>query len=155
MIEHYTKLISDLERYILKNTEAHDRESLALLQTIPGIGKILSLTMLCEIYNIERFPRVQNFVSYARLVRCTHESGGKRLGAGGKKIGNVHLKWAFSEAAVFCSSRYKEYGAYCKKLQDKHGIGKGYSIMSHKLGRAAYYMLKRRRTFDEAKFLGT
>jgi hypothetical protein len=36
-------------------------------------------------------------LSYARLVRCTHESAGKKKGSGGKKIGNAHLKWAFPE----------------------------------------------------------
>jgi len=43
---------------------------------------------------------VQDFVSYARLVKCAKESAGKRHGSSGKKIGNAHLKWAFSEAAV-------------------------------------------------------
>lgn len=153
LVEHYTKLIYGLERHILKNTKAHDQQGLVLLQTIPGVGNILSLTILCEIYDINRFPRVQDFASYSRLVRCSHESAGKHLGSGGKKIGNVHLKWAFSEAAVICSARHKTVGAHLKKLQKKHGVGKGYSILAHKLGRAAYYMLKRGRTFDEEKFL--
>jgi len=51
-------------------------------------------------YHIHRFPRVQDFASYARLVKCAKESAGKRPGSSGQKIGNVHLKWAFSEAAV-------------------------------------------------------
>ena len=39
-------------------------------------------------------------VAAARLIKCTKESGDKKLGTGGAKMGNVHLKWAFSEAAV-------------------------------------------------------
>lgn len=65
-----------------------------------GIGKTLSLVLLYEIHDIERFTRVQNFCSYARLVKCVHESAGKRSGKSWRKIGNVHLKWAFSEAAA-------------------------------------------------------
>jgi transposase len=38
--------------------------------------------------------------AYARLVRCSHESAGKKSPGKGKKIGNGHLKWAFSEAAM-------------------------------------------------------
>ena len=53
-----------------------------------------------EIENINRFPTVQDFVSYCRLVKCSKESNGKKSGTGGKKIGNAHLKWAFSEAAA-------------------------------------------------------
>jgi transposase len=43
---------------------------------------------------------VQDFVSYCRLVKCAKESNGKRSGTSGKKIGNVHLRWAVAEAAV-------------------------------------------------------
>ena len=50
-------------------------------------------------HDIERFPRVQDFVSYCRLVKCAKESAGKRYGTSGTKIGNAYLKWAFSEAA--------------------------------------------------------
>ena len=64
-----------------------------------GIGKVLALILLYEIHDIGRFPAVGQFLSYARLVRCTHESAGKKQGTGGNKIGNAHLKWAFSEAA--------------------------------------------------------
>jgi transposase len=44
--------------------------------------------------------RTCDFLSYARLVKCEHSSAGKRLGSSGAKVGNVHLKWAFSEAAA-------------------------------------------------------
>ena len=72
-----------------------------LLQTVPGIGTILRLVLLYEIHDIARFPRVQDFASYCRLVKCAKESAGKRSGTSGSKIGNAHLTWAFSEAAVF------------------------------------------------------
>jgi transposase len=49
-----------------------------LLQTVPGIGKMLSLVLLDEIHQIDRFPRVQDFVSSCRLVKCARESAGKR-----------------------------------------------------------------------------
>ena len=86
--------------HIVKTAKQHDANTLYLLQTVPGIGKILSLVLLYEIHQIERFPRVQDFVSYCRLVKCAKESAGKRYGTSGNKIGNAYLKWAFSEAAV-------------------------------------------------------
>jgi transposase len=51
-------------------------------------------------HDIARFPRVQDCVSYCRLVTCAKESAGKRYGTSGTQIGNAYLKWAFSEAAV-------------------------------------------------------
>jgi transposase len=76
----------------------HEPVSYTLLQTITGVGKIIALILLYEIENIRRFASVQDFVSYSRLVKCAKESNGKKCGSGGSKIGNAHLKWAFSEA---------------------------------------------------------
>jgi transposase len=100
LITDYDQLLGDLELSIIQAAKHPDANTLYLLQTVPGIGKILSRVRLYEIHDIERFPRGQDFVSYGRLVKCAKESAGKRLGTSGKKIGNAHLKWAFSEAAA-------------------------------------------------------
>jgi transposase len=93
-------LLADWERYLEKIAQGHDPVSLALLRTIPGVGNILALGMRYAIEDSARFPRVQKFVSSCRLVKSARESHGKRHGPSGKKIGNAHLTWAFSEAAV-------------------------------------------------------
>ena len=97
---HYDLLIKDLELFLTERPRSTTRKTSIRLRSIPGVGKILAMTILYEIHDIARFERVQNFASYARLVKCEKSSSGKRLGTGGAKIGNVHLKWAFSEAAV-------------------------------------------------------
>ena len=100
LIDHYDQLLTDLELYIVRTAKQHDAHAFYRLRSVPGIGKILALVILYEIHDINRFPTVQDFVSYSRLVKCAKESAGKRHGTSGKKIGNVHLKWAFSEASV-------------------------------------------------------
>ncbi|RKZ83328.1 MAG: IS110 family transposase [Gammaproteobacteria bacterium] len=144
-----------LELHILHNAKDHDPQALYRLRTVPGIGPIISLVILYEIGDISRFPRVQDFASYARLVKCAKESAGKRNGTGGSKIGNVHLKWAFSEAAVLFLRGNSEGMKFRKKLEKKHGKAKSLSILAHKLGRAVYYVLKRDQAFDMAKFVRT
>ena len=98
---------------------------------------------------------VQDFASYCRLVKCSHESAGKKKGTGGAKIGNAHLKWAFSEAAAL----FVRHNPAAKKMVDSlvkvHGKGKALSILAHKLGRAIYYMLKNNVPFSLEKFLAT
>ena len=131
----------------------HDAGSFLRLRSMPGIGKILALTILYEIHDIRRFPRVQDFASYARLVKCAKESSGKRLGTGGSKIGNVHLKWAYSEAAVLFLRQNPKGQSLFRKLQRKHGKGKALSILAHKIGRATYHMLVRGTVFDMEKFM--
>jgi len=74
VIETYDAMLADLERTILKLANHHDPVSYTLLQSVYGIGKIGALTILYEIEDIRRFPCVQDFASYARLVKCSHES---------------------------------------------------------------------------------
>lgn len=154
LINHLSRLLTNLERYILRTARHHDPQALYLLQSIHGVGKIISMVILYEIGDINRFPRVQDFVSYSRLVACARESAGKRYGSSGRKIGNMHLKWAFSEAAVLFLKDNPEGMKYKKQLERKHGKAKALSILAHRLGRAAYYILKREKAFDMKIFLG-
>jgi transposase len=78
LLTSYDQMLSDLELFILKTAKQHDAQTLYLLQTVPSIGNILSLVLLYEIHQIERFPRVQDVASYCRLIKCAKESGGKR-----------------------------------------------------------------------------
>lgn len=153
LLDYYDQLLRDLELAIVKTAKQHDANTLYLLQTVPGIGKILSLVLLYEMHDIARFPRVQDFASYCRLVKCAKESAGKRYGTSGTKIGNAYLKWAFSEAAVLFLRNNPAGQKYLARLEKKHGKGKALTVLAHKLARAVYYMLKRRVVFDLDTFL--
>ena len=114
---------------------------------------MLALVILYEIHDIRRFKTVQYFASYARLINPKKESAGKSYAGSNRKIGNAYLKWAFSEAAILLirdSDRIKEYHL---KLKNKHGKAKAIAILSHRLGRAVYYILKNKEAFDMNKFL--
>ena len=154
VIEAYDPIIAKMERDIVKMANHHDPVAYALLKSIPGVGKILGLVILYEIENIKRFQTVQDFASYARLVKCAKESNGKKHGSSGKKIGNAHLKWAFSEAAVLFLKGNEPAKRYLDRLANKHSKGKALSILAHKLGRATYFMLKNKKPFNQNKFLG-
>ncbi|MFQ5792888.1 MAG: IS110 family transposase [Acidobacteriota bacterium] len=153
LIDHYDTLLTEVELYITRTAKVHDVNAFYRLRSVPGIGKILALVILYEIHDIARFPTVQDFASYARLVKCPKESAGKRHGASGAKIGNVHLKWAFSEASVLFLRHNPPAQRYLDQLASKHGKAKALSILAHKLGRAVYYMLHRQEAFDMKAFL--
>lgn len=152
LASHYDRLIRELELYLNRNAKTHDPQTFYLLRSIPGVGKVLAMTILYEVHDISRFERVQNFASYARLVKCEKSSSGKRLGTGGSKIGNAHLKWAFSEAAVLFLRENPPAQRYVERLRKKHGKAKALSILAHKLGRAVYFMMKNRRAFSVEAF---
>jgi transposase len=153
LIDQYDALVTDLELTIVREAKRHDADAFHRLRSVPGIGKVLALTILYEIHDIHRFDRVQEFASYARLVKCQKQSGGRTLGTSGAKMGNVHLKWAFSEAAVLFLRHTQDGKKLLAAMAKKHGKGKALSILAHKIGRAVYYMLSRGTVFSMEKFL--
>ncbi len=95
LIDQYDALVNDLELTIVREAKRHDGDAFHRLRSVPGIGKILGLTILYEIHDITRFDRVQEFASYARLIKCMKESAGKKLGTA----------YASTETCFRCSSR--------------------------------------------------
>lgn len=61
-------------------------------------------------------------------------------------------RWAFSEALVLYMRESERAKKYVARLEAKHGKGKAISILSAKIGRAIYFMLRRREAFDEERF---
>ena len=152
LIDQYDALVIDIELTIVREAKRHNADAFHRLRSVPGIGKVLALTILYEIHDVTRFDRVQEFASYARLVKCKKQSGGKTLGTSGAKMGNVHLKWAFSEAAVLFL-RHTEGKKLIARIEKQHGKGKALSILAHKIGRAVFYMLSRGTVFSMDKVL--
>jgi transposase len=152
IITALNQVLKPLEWHIEKSARAHDYHTLYLLRSIPGVGQILALVILYEIHKIKRFPTVQDFSSYARLVRPKKESDGKWAGHSNKKIGNHHLKWAIKEAAIIFLRESAQAKYYVGKLERKYNKGKALGIFTHKLGRAIYFMLKNKEAFDMKRF---
>jgi len=155
LLERYDGILRELELDLVRQAKQHNAQAFQLLRSVPGVGKVLALTFLYEIHDVHRFDRVQEFASYARLVKCAKESAGKKHGTSGAKMGNVNLKWAFSEAAVFFVRHSAEGKKLLARLERRHGKGKALSILAHKLGRAVYFMLRRGRVFDLKRFAAT
>jgi len=152
LIESFNQVLNKLEWHIVKTAKQHDYHTFYLLRSIPGVGPILGMAILYEIHDIKRFPRVQDFSSYARLIRPTKESDGKWAGHSNKKIGNAHLKWAIKEAAVLMLRDVQQAKYFVSKLERKYNKGKALGIFAHKLGRAIYFMLKNKEPFDMKQF---
>jgi hypothetical protein len=86
-----------------RSVKSHNYNDFYLLKTVPGVGDILAMVILYEIHDISRFQRVQNFTSYARLVKPKKESAGNLKGGANGKIGNAYLKWVSEMTEIFQS----------------------------------------------------
>ena len=154
LIGHYDRQLAILEKELLQLTKHTASRDFTLLQTTPGIGEYLGLTILYEVGDIARFPTVKDFLSYCRLVKGTVASAGKFKGLRGAKMGNPYLRWAFGEAAVLAKRDHHIIGPLAQGLEAKMGNKfKANTVLAIKLARAVYFMLKNKTVFDPDRLM--
>lgn len=155
LVRHFDEQIIALETQLQKLTRQVAGRDYTLLQTVPGIGKYLGLTLLYEIGDIERFPTVKDFLSYCRLVKGTVASAGKIKGLRGAKLGNPYLRWAFGEAAVIAKRDHKLIGPLAQRLESRMNGNKfkANTVLAIKLARAVYFMLQNKTVFDAERLV--
>ena len=89
------------------------REPYKDLITLQGVGKTLGLTIMLETGPISRFAQVGNY-----------------------------LAWAFSEAAEIARRYYPEARAFYQRKMQKTNAMIAHQALTHKLARAAYYIMR-------------
>lgn len=144
--------IGGLELFLTRTAKVDDVQTYHRLQTIPGVGKVLALVLLYEIHDIRRFAGEGPFLSYARLVKPGHESGGKIVGSGGHKIGNAHLRWALGEAACLFLRASERAKKWKEKQLKKRADNRVLALLAARLGRAVYHLWRKQQAFDETLF---
>jgi transposase len=152
MIDNFTRQIIKIENWVEKKIAL--KEGYRYLLTLPGVGKILSLTIMLETGPISRFRTVGDYVSYCRKVPSQWTSNGKKKGSGNSKNGNKYLAWAYSEASDFARRKYPEPRAYYQQKIQKSNAAVAHSALAHKLARAAYYVMRDEVPFMPKKLFG-
>jgi len=140
MIDHLTRQIRKIEEVIVQRVEL--RETYQHLLTLPGVGKVLALTIMLETGPISRFADVGHYASYCRKVSTRWTSNEKIKGRGNLKNGNKYLAWAFSEAAEFARRYDAQARAYYTRKMRKTNSLVAHGALAHKMSRAAYYVMK-------------
>jgi len=115
---------------------------------IPGIGKILSFTIYLEVDGIERFPTVNQFYSYCRLVPGANNSNRKQKHKSGNKDGNKYLKMAFTEAGFRAAQYYKEITQFYQGKSRKKHNNIARILVAKELAKISYYILKEKVDFN-------
>jgi len=149
LIRHLEDQISAIENMITKKLKV--RKEFAKLMTVPGIGKILTLTIMLEVGDIHRFPTVGDYSSYCRCVKSIRTSAGKIIGYGNRKNGNKYLSWAYIEAAHAARRFHEMVRSYYEKKMARTNRIVAIKALSHKLTRASYYVLRDQVDYDPAR----
>jgi len=140
------KLIARLEKAVLAKGKLE--RNYQLLQSIPGVGKILGLTIVYETGDIRRFPAVGNYASYCRCVDSRRISHGKKKGEGNKRNGNRYLSWAFIEAANYIVRYEPRASRFLERKIAKKNRALAIRALASKLARATYFMLRDQKRFE-------
>jgi len=151
-IEQLSQSIAKIEKGVLAC--ARELPCYTKLLSLPGVGKILGMTITMEVGEIKRFANPGNFASYCRAVEAKRTSNDKKKGANNSKCGNRYLAWAFVEAANFA----KRYDEQCRKWYDRKAAKTSNVIatkaLACKLAKAAWYLMAEGTYYDPARMFG-
>ena len=139
-IDSLTRQIRAIEAVVEKKIDI--RKPYDLLLSMPGVGRVLALTIMMETGPINRFKKVGNYVSYCRKVPSGRFSNEKKKGSGNRKNGNKYLSWAYAEAAGLARRLDTEARAYHDRKRRRTNTPIAYGALAHKLARAAFYIMR-------------
>jgi transposase len=121
------------------------------LVTLPGVGKVLGMTITMEVGDIKRFKTDGDFASYCRAVDSRWLSNGKQKGENNQKCGNRYLSWAFVEAA-HCAKRSDDN---CRRWYDRKKAKTSTMIatkaLACKLAKAAWHVMTKGTDYDASR----
>lgn len=148
-IEQLNRNIERIERAVLQR--ARELPYYRRLNTVPGIGKILGMTITMEVGQIGRFNSAGDFASYCRAVASKRMSNEKNKGDNNRKCGNRHLSWAFVEAANFA----RRYDEPCRRWFDRKAARTcsvvATKALACKLAKAAWHVMAHGVDYDTAR----
>lgn len=154
LLDHVRQELAWLTRVLRQQLE---RTPLArLLDGIPGIGLVLSHTLMAEIGRIDRFRDHRRLASYSLLAPMSVDTGEKdrRDGPLGRHLGrrgNRTLKWAFIEAAHGAVRKGGRWRAMFDRYTEggKRHRNRGYIKVARELVKVVYVVWSQGREYTE------
>ena len=151
-IEQLTESIEKIEKVVLDC--ARHLPLYTKLTTLPGVGRILGMTITMEVGEVQRFAEAGNFASYCRTVEAKRTSNSKKKGQNNCKCGNKYLGWAFVEAANFA----RRYDEPCRRWYERKAAKKNKLIatkaLACKLAKAAWHLMALGTDYDANRMFG-
>jgi transposase len=130
------------------------KEAYRKLLTIPGIGRILAMTIMTEVGDITRFEKVGHYSSYCRCVNARSTSNGKKKGDNNRKNGNRYLAWAYVEAANFNKRSCPKAREFVQRKMAKTNYALAIKALGNKLTKASYFIMRDQQSYDPKLLFG-
>jgi transposase len=151
-IRFLSSKIKEIEKVVLGAIQL--KPEYEKLLTVPGIGKILALTIMLETGDIGRFAKVGNYSSYCRCVKSSRSSNEKKKGENNRKNGNRYLSWAYVEAANFIRRYCPEAKRWYQRKLNRSIQVVATKALASKVCKACYFIMKDQVDFDVKKIFG-
>jgi transposase len=145
-IEELDRRINPIDREL--GPIAHLDPRAQLLQTIPGVGPLISLTFAAEIGDVSRFSSASKLVGYAGLAPRIMQSGERSATGRLSKAGSRTLRWAAVEAANQAWRPSNPFHEHYRRLASRHGKNPAKSSVARKLLICSWHMLSRGQVFQ-------
>lgn len=146
-LDELAEKIKECEQQLVNLSK--ETPSIQLLQSMPGLGKVLACVIAAEVDGIERFDTKKKFIGYCGLAPTTHGSAGKFHQ--GKMIAgcNKWLKWAFIEAAWVAIGCDNYLGSHYKNLKMRgKKANTAITNVAHRMAQIAYEILRQQRPYE-------
>ena len=138
-----------IENTLLKTAKLEKQYE--VITSIPGVGKVLGLTVMLEVNDFSRFALAGNYSSYCRCVKSEKISNKKKKGKNNQKNGNKYLAWAYVEAAHMIIRYCPEANKFYQRKKAKTNGAVATKALANKLARATFCMMRDQATFDVTK----
>ena len=127
-----------------------ERNTLALLQTLPGVDLIGAAMLLVEMgSDMETFGSADRLASWVGICPGNNESAGKRK-SGRVRKGNLYVRRLLCEFAHAASRTKSVFQSKFQSLIVRRGHKRSIVALAHKLLRTIFFMLKRREHYRDS-----
>lgn len=130
----------------LSQTERY-KHNFDLLRTIPGIGVIVSMCILTEIYDVKRFHNEREFAAYLGLIPTSHSSGEKIVHGEKTFRGNKQLGPMIVEAAWIAIYRDEGLGSLYLRYKERMKPQEAIVRIARKLSNIIFAILKTKKEY--------
>jgi transposase len=122
LYEHLSSQIKAITKQVMllsKNTKY--AQKLALLQTVPGIGKLIATEILVELQDVSRFKSSEKMASYIGLTPSEYSTGQYTRQGRITRCGNTRVRTSLVEASWILIYRDPVMKSKYEKLKSRKG----------------------------------
>jgi transposase len=152
LMRHIEEIEARIARFDVRLLDGlkDERNTLALLQTLPGVDLIGAAMLLVEIgADMDAFGTADRLASWVGICPGNNESAGKRK-SGRVRKGNLYVRRLLCEFAHAASRTKSVFQSKFKSLIVRRGHKRAIVALAHKILRTIFFMIKRREHYRDS-----